>query len=310
MSPAPQPPSTAAPTPHSFDAAATSGAPSRCACLATVRACGSAPGSLIVFRHVVMMRWAAGGYGGAAARGASRPGRAPGPDPRDPELRDRDRRRRERRKFRSRDRRRLRRPRRLSRVPRPSGSPGLDPRPDPADRGRSRGGAVPHVAGRRRSRTVVSVWLEQARSYPSGVVATPHYLATSAGLAMLAGGGRGRRGPGREPRAGRRDAVHVRSRRRSPRQVWDGDVQAYRGVGRAPSGATLDGVREQSGSATMPTFGPHACTVPGAVDGWFTLLERWGTRSFRRGQRRRPALRERRLPAHAPRSMVLHAASE
>ncbi len=30
----------------------------------------------------------------------------------------------------------------------------------------------------------------------------------------------------------------------------------------------------------MPTFGPHACTVPGAVDGWFTLLERWGTRSF------------------------------
>jgi len=62
--------------------------------------------------------------------------------------------------------------------------------------------------------------------------------------------------------------------------VWDGDVNAYRGVGRAPAGATLDAVRQQSGSGTMPTFGPHPCTVPGAVDGWFTLLERWGTGSF------------------------------
>ena len=30
----------------------------------------------------------------------------------------------------------------------------------------------------------------------------------------------------------------------------------------------------------MPIFGPHPVTVPGAVDGWFTMLERWGTRSF------------------------------
>src|SRR5438552_11048390 len=62
--------------------------------------------------------------------------------------------------------------------------------------------------------------------------------------------------------------------------VFDGDVSAYRGVGRAPQGATLDAVRDQSGEETMPTFGPHACTVPGGVDGWFTMLQRWGTRSF------------------------------
>src|ERR1700681_4685346 len=62
--------------------------------------------------------------------------------------------------------------------------------------------------------------------------------------------------------------------------VWDGSARAYRGVGRAPSGATLDMVRDHSGSDTMPTFGPHACTVPGAVDGWFALLEPWGSRSF------------------------------
>ena len=30
----------------------------------------------------------------------------------------------------------------------------------------------------------------------------------------------------------------------------------------------------------MPVFGPHPVTVPGAIDGWFTLLERFGTKSF------------------------------
>jgi gamma-glutamyltranspeptidase/glutathione hydrolase len=127
----------------------------------------------------------------------------------------------------------------------------------------------------------VSVWLEQARAYPSGVVATPHYLATSAGLAMLASGGNA---------IDAALAANLVLGVVTPymcgvggdllAMVWDGEVQAYRGVGRAPAGATLDAVRTQSGVTTMPTFGPHPCTVPGAVDGWFTLLERWGTRSF------------------------------
>ncbi|MGO9872562.1 MAG: gamma-glutamyltransferase family protein [Acidimicrobiia bacterium] len=127
----------------------------------------------------------------------------------------------------------------------------------------------------------MSVWLEQARSYPSGVVATPHYLATSAGLAMLASGGNA---------IDAALAANLVLAVVTPYMcgvggdllaiVWDGDVHAYRGVGRAPAGATLGAVREESGSEAMPTFGPHACTVPGAVDGWFTLLDRWGTRSF------------------------------
>lgn len=127
----------------------------------------------------------------------------------------------------------------------------------------------------------MSVWLEQARAYPNGVVATPHYLASSAGLAMLAGGGNA---------IDAALAANLVLAVVTPymcgvggdllAMVWDGDVQAYRGVGRAPELATLDAVRDQSGSATMPVFGPHPCTVPGGVDGWFTLLERWGTRSF------------------------------
>src|SRR5262249_34906174 len=61
---------------------------------------------------------------------------------------------------------------------------------------------------------------------------------------------------------------------------WDGAINAYRGVGRAPARSTASAVREQSGSESMPVFGPHPITVPGAVDGWFTMLEKWGTRSF------------------------------
>jgi gamma-glutamyltranspeptidase/glutathione hydrolase len=127
----------------------------------------------------------------------------------------------------------------------------------------------------------MSVWLEQARSFPNGVVATPHYLASSAGLAMLASGGNA---------VDAALAANLTLAVVTPYMcgvggdllaiVWDGEVNAYRGVGRAPANATLDKLRRDTGSDTMPTFGPHACTVPGAVDGWFTLLERWGTRSF------------------------------
>ncbi len=62
--------------------------------------------------------------------------------------------------------------------------------------------------------------------------------------------------------------------------VWDGDVNAYRGVGRAPAASTAAAVRDQSGADAMPVFGPHPVTVPGAVDGWFTMLSKWGTRRF------------------------------
>ena len=127
----------------------------------------------------------------------------------------------------------------------------------------------------------VSVWLQEARAYPNGVVATPHYLASAAGAAMLADGG---------------NAIDAAFAANfvlgvvTPymcgfggdllAMVWDGELGAYRGVGRAPAAATADFVRSQSGEAEMPVFGPHPVTVPGAVEAWFTLIERYGTRSF------------------------------
>jgi gamma-glutamyltranspeptidase/glutathione hydrolase len=120
-----------------------------------------------------------------------------------------------------------------------------------------------------------------AQWFRAGAVATPHHLASSAGLAVLADGGNaidaivaanlalGVVAPYYCGYGG--DLLAI---------VHDGDVHGYRGVGRAPAGATVATVRDRTGSDTMPVLGAHAVTVPGAVDGWFALLERWGSRSF------------------------------
>jgi gamma-glutamyltranspeptidase/glutathione hydrolase len=62
--------------------------------------------------------------------------------------------------------------------------------------------------------------------------------------------------------------------------VWDGELHGYLGSGRSPRAATIDAVRDRAQSDAMPYFGPHSVTVPGAVAGWFDLLDRWGSRSF------------------------------
>ena len=88
--------------------------------------------------------------------------------------------------------------------------------------------------------------------------------------------------------------------------VWDGELHAYRGVGRAPAGATADVRARRSRAQTeMPVFGPHPVTVPGAVEAWFTLLEKFATRSFGELVAARVALRGGRLPGHEAGRVVL-----
>jgi gamma-glutamyltranspeptidase/glutathione hydrolase len=128
--------------------------------------------------------------------------------------------------------------------------------------------------------------MKEARTYPGGAVASPHYLATAAGLATLASGGNALDaalttnlvlGVVTPYLCGYGGDVLA--------MVWDGALHGYVGAGRSGRAATIEGVRARTEArhaphGGMPAVGPHAVTVPGAPRGWFDLLDRWGSRSF------------------------------
>ncbi len=123
--------------------------------------------------------------------------------------------------------------------------------------------------------------MREARRFPQCAVASPHYLASAAGLAAFARGGNAI------------DAVLAANLSLgvvSPyfcgyggdlfAIVWDGRAHGYLGSGRSAAGASIEQVREATGGDTMPWIGAHTVTVPGAVAGWFELLDRYGSMSF------------------------------
>jgi gamma-glutamyltranspeptidase/glutathione hydrolase len=120
----------------------------------------------------------------------------------------------------------------------------------------------------------------RARPSPHAAIATPHYLATAAGLGVLASGGNavdaivaanlalGVVAPYRCGYGGDLFAL-----------VHDGELTGYLGSGRSPARATAERLRSRHGER-MPFLGADTVTVPGAPAAWFALLARWGTRSF------------------------------
>ncbi len=62
--------------------------------------------------------------------------------------------------------------------------------------------------------------------------------------------------------------------------VWDPKTKklyGYNGSGRSPKGRTLDDLKKKLGERTaMPSHGSLTVTVPGTVDGWFALHQRFG----------------------------------
>ena len=64
--------------------------------------------------------------------------------------------------------------------------------------------------------------------------------------------------------------------------IWEpgeGRLHGFNGSGRSPAALTIEAVR-QAGHDEMPVRGPLTITVPGAVDAWVQLLERFGRRSL------------------------------
>ncbi len=114
----------------------------------------------------------------------------------------------------------------------------------------------------------------------NGIVATSQPLASAAGLAVLQRGGNAvdaalaaaavlwvvepmMVGPGGDLFA----------------MVWDARNRRLRGLnssGYSPAGVTADFFRKK-GLSRVPLEGISSTTVPGAVDGWFRLLETYGT---------------------------------
>jgi gamma-glutamyltranspeptidase / glutathione hydrolase len=116
-----------------------------------------------------------------------------------------------------------------------------------------------------------------------GMVATPHPLATEAGVEALRQGG---------------SAVDAAVSANAMLAVvycnacgiggdafalvWDpgeGRLHAFNGSGRSPAALSIERVRD-AGHDTMPARGPLPITVPGAVDAWDQLLTRFGRRTL------------------------------
>ncbi|RIK35353.1 MAG: gamma-glutamyltransferase, partial [Chloroflexi bacterium] len=127
----------------------------------------------------------------------------------------------------------------------------------------------------------------------NGVVATPHYLASQAGLRVLQMGGNAI-----DAAIAANAVLHVVY----PHNchiggdlfaiVWDPSKQELQGLnasGPAVSGATIERLRSL-GYTAMPEHGVHTITVPGAVAGWFALLERYGSGRFEMGALLQPAI--------------------
>ena len=113
----------------------------------------------------------------------------------------------------------------------------------------------------------------------NGMVATSHYLATAAGLQALGDGGTAA------------DAVIAANAVLTVvypdqtsiggdcfllyHEAATGTLHALNGSGRTPRAASAGSIRN-AGHEHMPARGIHAVTVPGTVDAWSQIAERFG----------------------------------
>lgn len=112
------------------------------------------------------------------------------------------------------------------------------------------------------------------------MVATPHYLASAAGLWALRSGGNAFDAAVTAAAVLTVVYPHMCSVGGDAfALIYDartGVASGFNGSGRAPGTASRDELTER-GLQAMPTRGPHSVTVPGVMDAWEQILARFGT---------------------------------
>ena len=117
----------------------------------------------------------------------------------------------------------------------------------------------------------------------NGMAATSHPLATQAAVALLRQGGSALDAAiGANAVLGLVEPTGCGIGGDLFAIVWDaqrGELRGLNGSGRAPGGLTLE-MLHGMGLERIPAHGPLSVSVPGAVDGWFTLHEAYGRLSM------------------------------
>lgn len=116
---------------------------------------------------------------------------------------------------------------------------------------------------------------------PNGIVATSQPLAAQAGLRILLAGGNAM--DAAVATAAVLNVVEPVSTGIGGDAfalIWDGaTLHALNASGRSPAAMSIDALR-RAGHEGIPYFGPWPITVPGAVDGWCAIIERFGRLSM------------------------------
>ncbi|MCL4790178.1 MAG: gamma-glutamyltransferase, partial [Verrucomicrobia bacterium] len=117
-----------------------------------------------------------------------------------------------------------------------------------------------------------------------GIVATEHPLASQIGATILAQGGNavdaaiaanaamGLVGPMANGIGGDMFAIVYEAK--------SGKIHGLNASGWAPAGLSIELIKREGFTTNMPQSGIHSVTVPGCVDGWQKLLDRFGRKKM------------------------------